>query len=161
MERAARVYGGMGIAAVQVGVPVRLALLRRDNGRGEFQAFLNPELLWASGELSDSWENCLSVPWGYRHTSRPREIRVRYQTVSGLTRIETLMHDEAVVFQQELDHMDGALLSEGHDRRWFIPKDEIAGFVTEMGKLCREIPEAECRKLIQARIAARAGAAPP
>ena len=44
MERTARQNKGMGIAAVQLGIPVRAALLRREDGHGEFQAFVNPEI---------------------------------------------------------------------------------------------------------------------
>lgn len=155
MTRAAQAGHGAGLAAVQIGIPVRVALLARATG---FQAFLNPERTWASAETLGSWERCLSVPWGYRYTERPARIAIRYQTPDGATRTETLSGDEAVVFQQELDHLDGHLLSGGHNHRWFIPEAEMRGFVSALGG-CADLVRAECRALAKSRWEARARAA--
>ena len=64
------------------------------------------------------------------------------------------------MFQQEMDHLNGALLSSGHDRRWFVPAAEIDAFVTELRGLCRNLADADCRALTRSRLAARA-AFPP
>jgi len=158
MRGTVRAMHGLGLAAVQIGVPVRVALLRREAG-GEFQAFLNPQRVAASTQRLGSWERCLSVPWGYRYTERPAHLTIRYQTPDGAERRETLSGTEAVVFQQELDHLDGTLLSSGHDPRWFIPKDGMAGFLAEVG--CADLERAACRARTKARWQARAKAAQP
>lgn len=149
---------GMGLAAVQIGVPVRVALLRREAG-GEFQAFLNPRRIAASAQRLGAWERCLSVPWGYRYTDRPAKITLRYQTPDGAEHRETLADGEAVVFQQELDHLDGKLLSSGHDPRWFIPEDGMAGFLAEVG--CADLERAACRARTKAHWETRAKAVRP
>jgi peptide deformylase len=161
MERTVRERQGAGLAAVQVGIPVRVALLaRRDgnrSGMARFQAFVNPEITRQSSRLITSWEHCLSVPWGYRPTERPAEITVRYQTPTGETRAETLRDDEAVVFQQEMDHLNGRLLNSGRSRSWFIPQDEMDAFMRPLLKACRDKTTAECDALMKAAWEKRAG----
>lgn len=159
MERTVRQRHGAGLAAVQVGIPVRVALLARRAGRGEarFQAFVNPAITGHSARQITSWEHCLSVPWGYRHTERPAEITVRYQTPSGETRQETLREDEAVVFQQEMDHLSGRLLDSGLTRSWFIPADEMDAFMRPLLKACRGGTTAECEALMKKAWEKRAG----
>jgi peptide deformylase len=59
LETTARQHGGLGIAAVQVGIPVRLVLLRRRHGQGgdHFQPFFNPHISYQSRRQIASWEN--------------------------------------------------------------------------------------------------------
>lgn len=159
MERTAQALHGAGIAAVQIGIPIRAVLLRRDASKA-FQAFLNPAITQASARQAGSWERCLSVPWGYRYIDRAASLSIRYQAPDGEFRSETLEDGEAAVFQQELDHLDGILLSHEHDQRWFIPEEQMAAWMDELGKLCRDLPEAQCQSLARARWEARAQQAP-
>jgi peptide deformylase len=155
LERTAQALHGGGIAAVQIGIPVRAVLLRREATRN-FQAFLNPEPTQVSTQRMGSWERCLSVPWGYRYIERAASLSVRYQTPSGESRSETLQDGEAAVFQQELDHLDGILLSHGHGPRWFIPENQMAAWMDGLRGLCRDLSATECQALTRARWEARA-----
>lgn len=159
MERTVRHRQGAGLAAVQVGIPVRVALLARRAGRGaaRFQAFVNPAITGQSSRLITSWEHCLSVPWGYRHTERPAEITVRYQNPARETVEEVLAGEEAVVFQQEMDHLSGRLLSSGLPRSWFIPADEMDAFMRPLLQACRGGTTADCDALMKAAWEKRAG----
>ena len=157
MEKTARLQGGSGIAAVQVGIPVRLVLLRRRDGDGgeRFQPFINPAIVQRSGKQMSSWEYCLSVPWGYRYTRRPAQITVRYQTATGKTTAETLNSDEAVVFQQEIDHLDGWLLSGQYPREWFVPSREMDAFARGIGRQCSSVSRQRCDELMESAWIAR------
>jgi peptide deformylase len=161
MEAALGERRGDGLAAVQLGVPVRVVLLRRRERGGpeRFQAFLNPEVVRASSERTLSWEHCLSIPWGYRLTERPREIVVNYLDREGRTAAGTLAGDEAVVFQQELDHLEGRLLSAGVPRGAFVPSEAMAGFVGEILRDCGRPGQVSCDALMKSRWEARLRAA--
>jgi peptide deformylase len=138
----------MGIAAVQIGIPVRLVLLRRRHGEtGDlFQPFFNPHISHQSRRQIASWENCLSVPWGYRFTLRPERIRIRYQSDTGITQRETLYGEEAVVFQQETDHLDGKLLNHHYSKAWFIPNNEIEEFARDSSRQCQNLFRQQCNR---------------
>ena len=159
MEKTARQQGGMGIAAVQLGIPVRVVLVRRreEDGPERFQAFINPKIIGQSVGRLASWENCLSVPWGYRFTYRPAQTTLRFQAADGGTQIETLKGEEAVVLQQEIDHLNGQLLSHRHPREWFIPPNEIDAFARRIWRECQAISKAQCDKRMKAGWAERAG----
>ncbi|MGZ8219063.1 peptide deformylase [Methylomagnum sp.] len=152
MERTARQQHGAGLAAVQVGIPVRVALLARRDGHGaeRFQAFVNPEIIGHAAQQIVSWEHCLSVPWGYRHTERPARVTVRYQNLAGEAVVENLEGGEAVVFQQEMDHLNGRLLNSGLPRQSFIPAGEMEAFMAPLLRDCRGKTQAECDALMKA-----------
>ena len=153
LGQAARKRGGMGIAAVQAGIPVRVVLLRRTNngGDGKFQPLINPSIVHVSAKRIASWEYCLSVPWGYRFTYRPAEVTVKFQTPKGEDVIETLQGDDAVVLQHEIDHLDGILLSSDRPKLWFIPADEINTFAREIWRQCQSVSKGQCDALMQSR----------
>jgi peptide deformylase len=70
---------GIGLAAIQVGVPQRVIVM--DLARGEEarapRHFVNPEILWASEETAPYEEGCLSVPEIYDEVERPARVRLR------------------------------------------------------------------------------------
>jgi peptide deformylase len=97
---------GIGIAANQIGVDLRVALVGR--GDGTFFEIVNPTLL----EKADAVvleEGCLSVPGEWEKTPRFRRVTVRYQDKAGtwheLAAEERLAH----VLQHEIDHLDGTV----------------------------------------------------
>lgn len=108
--------GGVGIAAPQIGVPLRVVVFEVENSPRYPDAppvprtvLVNPEIEFLDDEMVDGWEGCLSVP-GLRGLV-PRFRRVRY---SGLDadgrRIEREAEDfHARVVQHECDHLDGVL----------------------------------------------------
>ena len=117
MQQAALTHHGMGITAVQIGIPVRVVLMDRSGGHGKkaFQAFINPELVFTSTEKIELWERCLSLPDEPNHlTHRAAHIGIRYQKPDGQFVSEDLYGLEAGIFQQELDHLNGILLSDVH-----------------------------------------------
>jgi peptide deformylase len=126
MERTVRQQKAMGLAAVQIGIPVRVVLLQRREGSAEhFHIFVNPEIINHSEDHTSGYELCLSVPWGYRLIERYSHITVRALTLDGIPIQVRLDHDEAAVFQQEMDHLDGILLNHGTTRQAFISAKQI------------------------------------
>jgi peptide deformylase len=105
---------GVGIAAPQVYEPAALFIVAsRPNPRYpdaplmKPEVVINPEILERPDELIKGWEGCLSIPGIRGNVPRHRQIRVRYQTVAGLT-VEVEFRDfVARVFQHEDDHLHG------------------------------------------------------
>jgi peptide deformylase len=102
---------GIGLAAVQIGVPRRVLVadLAKD-GEAEQPLFLaNPEIVWSSEAQSDYEEGCLSIPEYYEMVTRPSEVKVRYLGRQG----EALeLHATGVLatcLQHEIDHLNGVL----------------------------------------------------
>jgi peptide deformylase len=102
---------GIGLAAVQVGVPKRVIVM--DLARGEDppapQYFVNPEILWASEETQPYEEGCLSVPDIYDEVERPARVRLRYLNYQGEQVEEAAEGLYAVCIQHEMDHLEGVL----------------------------------------------------
>ena len=99
--------GGIGLAAPQVHVPLRLFVWR--TGAGGVSALINPELEQVGEETDLAWEGCLSIP-GLRGAVR-RASRVRF---SGIDMDGREVEGEAAgivarVMQHETDHLDGVL----------------------------------------------------
>lgn len=101
-----RVEDGVGIAAPQVGVAERVIIIDRD---GRPTAYINPEITERSFKMIEGEEGCLSVNdvWGI--VKRHRGITVTYITEQGERVTEKLHGFLAVVFQHEIDHLDGIL----------------------------------------------------
>jgi peptide deformylase len=112
----AHVANGVGIAAPQVAISMRLFIVAsRPSPRYPYAptmeptAMINPQIVDRSGEMVAGWEGCLSVPGMRGLVLRDRAIEVKY-----LTRHGELVHQEltdfvARIFQHELDHLDGIL----------------------------------------------------
>ena len=102
---------GIGLAAIQVGVPKRLLVLdvaREDEPRKP-QYFVNPEIVWVSDEDVSAEEGCLSVPEHYADVERPAEVKVRYLDYDGAAQEIHADGLLAVCLQHEIDHLDGIL----------------------------------------------------
>ena len=114
---------GIGLAAIQVGVPKRVLVIdlqRRveaDPEDGEPRVvevrepryFVNPEILWESEEMGVYNEGCLSVPEMYGDVERPARIRARWLDYDGTPREEEMDGLWATCLQHEMDHLDGIL----------------------------------------------------
>jgi peptide deformylase len=102
---------GIGLAAVQVGVPKRVIVM--DLARGEEEPaprhFVNPEILWASEETQPWEEGCLSVPDIYDEVERPARVKLRYLDYHGKEVTEDAEGLFAVCIQHEMDHLNGVL----------------------------------------------------
>ncbi|HEY8208406.1 MAG TPA: peptide deformylase [Myxococcaceae bacterium] len=106
LYEAVRAAQGIGIAANQIGVPLRVALVgRRD---GTFFEIVNPKIVERSGKVTYH-EGCLSVPDAWEQVDRAERVRVRWQDRRGDQREEEAEGKLAHVFQHEIDHLDGTI----------------------------------------------------
>ena len=97
---------GIGLAAIQVNVPLRVVVIDLSEQRDGLQVLINPEIIRKTGSVSMQ-EGCLSVPDIYADVERAEQVTVRAQDVDGNT--FELEADEllAVCIQHEIDHLDG------------------------------------------------------
>jgi peptide deformylase len=115
---------GIGLAAIQVGVPQRILVIDLQPEAGdtpedakpedivrvkEPRVFINPEIVWASDELSVYQEGCLSVPEMFADVQRPAEIQVKWLDEHGKPHDEKLDGLLATCLQHEMDHLNGVL----------------------------------------------------
>jgi len=107
---------GIGLAAVQVGVPKRLLVmdLHEPAEEGaepvkEPRVFINPEILTHSNEEVPYTEGCLSVPDQYAEVLRPDRVRARWLDEQGAPHEEDLDGLLAICLQHEMDHLEGVL----------------------------------------------------
>lgn len=114
MER----YRGVGLAAPQVGVPLRLFLawLPEWGGRPPM-VFVNPERVSASDREVPFDEGCLSFPGIYRDVIRPDAVTVAYRDETGAERRMKAEGLLARIIQHEMDHLDGVLFVDHLDWR--------------------------------------------
>ncbi|MBS0335120.1 MAG: peptide deformylase [Proteobacteria bacterium] len=102
---------GIGLAAIQIGVPKRVIVMDI-SGKDEEPApryFVNPEILWASEETAPYEEGCLSIPEIYDEVERPARVKLRYLDYRGETVEEDADGLFAVCIQHEMDHLEGVL----------------------------------------------------
>jgi peptide deformylase len=102
---------GIGLAAIQIGEPVRVIVMDIDQRDGERapRYLVNPQILWASDETQPYEEGCLSVPDIYDEVERPAHVKLRYMNYQGETIEEDAEGMFAVCIQHEMDHLDGVL----------------------------------------------------
>lgn len=102
---------GVGIAAPQVGILRRVVVVQRfDKAGTPFEVYVNPEIVARSESVALGPEGCLSVPDRREEVARATEITLRYRdAVTFEPREEVVEGFTAVIFQHELDHLDGIL----------------------------------------------------
>jgi len=123
---------GIGLAAIQIGVPKRVLVmdLAREGEPPQPRHFVNPQILWTAEEMAVCQEGCLSVPDLYEEVERPKSVKVRYLDYHGAEHEVMAEGMLAVCLQHEIDHLEGIL------------------FVDHLSKLKRDMM---LRKLIKAR----------
>ena len=102
---------GVGLAAIQVGVPKRVVTVdtaKKDEPENP-QVFINPEVIWSSDEKGTYEEGCLSIPEYYEEVERPAQVKVRYMDLDGKTQEIEANGLLATVLQHEIDHTNGIL----------------------------------------------------
>jgi peptide deformylase len=106
-------YGadGIGLAAIQVGVPKRILVMDLDQKEGKKnpRAYINPKILWASEEMATFEEGCLSVPEIWDEVERPARIRAEYLDRDGARQELEADGLLATCLQHEMDHLEGVL----------------------------------------------------
>ena len=106
---------GVGIAGPQVGLNRRIVAVQRFDKEGEpFEVYPNVRIVWASDSLAAGPEGCLSVPDRNGDVLRSREIVIEYAGVNRLDEEDCMVRETvygftAVIFQHEVDHLDGVL----------------------------------------------------
>lgn len=101
---------GIGLAAPQVGVTKRVIVMDCiKEGDPEPMALVNPEITWASEDLSVYEEGCLSIPEQYADVKRPAEVKVRWLGLDGQVQERQFAGLWATCVQHEIDHLDGKL----------------------------------------------------
>jgi peptide deformylase len=102
---------GIGLAAVQVGELVNVIVmdLAREGEEPAPRYFVNPKITWASDELFEYEEGCLSVPEVYDAVERPARVKISYLDYQGQAIEEEAEGLFAVCVQHEMDHLHGVL----------------------------------------------------
>jgi peptide deformylase len=98
---------GVGLAATQVDVHLRVIVVDVSDAKDQLQVFVNPEIVGASGDRKVYEEGCLSVPGIYEEVERPDRVTVRAFDQNGQSfscEAEGLL---AVCLQHEIDHLNG------------------------------------------------------
>ena len=102
---------GVGLAAIQVGVPTRVITAdtaKKDEPK-QPQVFVNPEIVWSSEEKTTYEEGCLSIPEYYEEVERPAQVKVRFTDLDGKAHELEANGLLATVLQHEIDHLNGVL----------------------------------------------------
>jgi peptide deformylase len=142
-DMAATMYAapGIGLAATQVDVHLRLIVIDVSESHDQLRVFINPELVSASGD-AEVEEGCLSVPGVYEKVRRAERITVRALDASGEP--FTLDADGllAVCIQHEMDHLEGKVFVEKLSR---LKQSRI---LARLRKRERQTVEPEARRLV-------------
>lgn len=107
---------GIGLAAIQVGVPKRVIVMdlqEEEDAEGkpvkEPRVFINPEILDPSDDQSIYTEGCLSVPDQYADVERPARCRVKWLDAQGVAHDQVFEGLLATCIQHEMDHLEGVV----------------------------------------------------
>ena len=130
---------GIGLAAVQVGVPKRILVIDLQEPEEEEGppvrrplVFINPEILSESEELQVYNEGCLSLPEMYAEVERPAKVRARWLDRDGALHEEDLDGMLAICLQHEMDHLEGILFIDHLSR---LKRDMILKKLAKQKKL--------------------------
>jgi peptide deformylase len=130
---------GIGLAAIQVGVPKRLLVIdlqEKDEETGAMiptpRVFINPEITPIGEGLSVYNEGCLSVPDQYADVQRPAVIRAKWLDADGNAHDEQLDGMIATCLQHEMDHLEGILF---FDHLSKLKRDMLLKKLTKQRKL--------------------------
>ena len=131
---------GVGLAATQVDVHLRVIVIDVSDTHDQLRVFINPEIIAASGQ-SDCEEGCLSVPGVFEKVSRAERVTVRALDAEGnefTLEVDGLL---AVCIQHEMDHLEGKVFVEKLSR---LKQNRI---LAKMKKQGRQAGEHDTRRL--------------
>jgi len=100
---------GVGLAAPQVGVGLRLAVVDASAERGQALRMANPEVLYASVELRARDEGSPNLPGVWAEIRRPRAVTVRFLNAGGVVEERELVGLWATSVQHQIDHLEGRM----------------------------------------------------
>jgi peptide deformylase len=128
---------GIGLAAIQVGVPLRVIVMDLA-GEGEQKQpryFVNPEILDPSPDVSVYEEGCLSVPEFYEEVERPARCRIKFLDYQGQPQVLDAEGLLATCIQHEMDHLEGVLFIDHLSR---LKRDRILKKLKKEQRLAAE-----------------------
>ncbi len=114
-------YEGVGLAAPQVAVPLRVFVARWE---GQTYGLINPVIEWHSEEKVKGIEGCLSIPGVQAEVNRSLKIRVRALDRNGNSVVLEPEGWLARIFQHEIDHLDGILILDRSDELFWVVTEE-------------------------------------
>lgn len=130
---------GIGLAAIQVGIEQRVVVIDLQAEEDEDgkpirnpRAYVNPEILEVSEDLSSYSEGCLSIPEQYADVVRPARCRVRWLDETGATHEEELDGLLATCMQHEIDHLNGVLFIDHISR---LKRDMVVKKLNKLRKM--------------------------
>jgi peptide deformylase len=132
---------GIGLAATQVDVHLRVIVIDVSEKRDQLRVFVNPEIVAASGD-ADLEEGCLSVPGVYEKVRRAERITVRALDAAGEPFVLDAEGLLAVCIQHEMDHLEGKVFVEKLSR---LKQSRI---LARLKKQDRRAVEPEARRLV-------------
>ncbi len=109
MIRAMDAMPGVGLAAVQLGIPLALAVVDASDARGQAIRMANPQLLHASIELRSHEEASPNLPGVSAAIERPRAVTIRYLNAAGATEDRDFVGLWATSVQHQIDHLAGGM----------------------------------------------------
>ena len=118
---------GYGLAAVQIGVPLRLAVVDCSEERGQAILMANPEVLHASGQFREHEEASPNLPGVSAVVKRPRAVTVRYLNAAGAVEDRDFVNLWATSVQHQIDHLAGKMYFDhlsGLKRKMLLAKAE-------------------------------------
>jgi peptide deformylase len=120
-------FDGVGLAAPQIGIKKRIAVVDIDDENGTIE-LINPEIIETEGEQTGP-EGCLSFPGLYGEVTRPFTVKIKAQDRKGKS--FTLEADDflARAIQHEIDHLDGVLFTSKVNR--YLEEEELEGLESE------------------------------
>lgn len=107
MEETTKAADGLGLAAPQVGLSLRLCLVKLN---GRLTPLINPDITWKSTETDTAEEGCLSLPNLWIDVPRAKSVVVRYIDAKGTPQERKLEAMPARIVQHEVDHLEGKLI---------------------------------------------------
>jgi peptide deformylase len=100
---------GVGLAAVQIGVPLALAVVDASDTRGQAIRMANPTVLHASAQMRGHEEASPNLPGVYALIERPRAVTVRFMNDTGIWEERDFVHLWATSVQHQIDHLAGKM----------------------------------------------------
>ncbi|MFN3351241.1 peptide deformylase [Pseudorhodoplanes sp.] len=128
---------GIGLAAIQIGEPLRLVtmdLAKKDEEKDP-RVFINPEIIWSSEELNVHEEGCLSIPEYYEEVERPAKVRLKYLDLDGKPHEVEADGMFATCIQHEIDHLNGVLFIDHLSK---LKRDRVIKKYTKIAKQAAE-----------------------
>jgi len=126
---------GIGLAAIQIGVPKRIIVLDIEQKEGKKNPlfFVNPEIIEKSKNLSTYEEGCLSVPGQFAEIDRPDKCHIKYLNYYGERKEINAEGMLATCIQHEMDHLEGILFID------YLSKLKKSMIIKKLSKQKKEI----------------------